>query len=200
MKNFAYQVTEEDVENVLRNNSLAVANSLGKSFESMANEVFGSLDFGLIEKAALMGGDLDVQTEYADDEIARQLREIGVLEPWKAPASYLSNTASTTPLRSVVFEALGHKFELFKETDAAAAIKTTWAHEFEDDAVRLAHLVVEAQVLASYASGALYRDGQLVHETALAIEATFKQLPRLVNSLDDDPDEPFSSRPAVCEG
>ncbi|MBU4337850.1 MAG: hypothetical protein KJ548_14910, partial [Actinobacteria bacterium] len=81
MNNFAYQATEEDVENVLRKHSLSVANSLGKSFESMANEVFGSLDLDLIEKAALMGDDLDVQTEYANDEIARQLREAGILEP-----------------------------------------------------------------------------------------------------------------------
>lgn len=81
MSSFAYQATEEDVEIVLRKHSLAVANTQGNSFESMANEVFGSLDLGLIEKAALMGNDLDVQTEYANDEIARQLREAGVLEP-----------------------------------------------------------------------------------------------------------------------
>ena len=107
---------------------------------------------------------------------------------------------STDPAKSTLFEALGHKFNLSKGPGDVTAVKTTWAYEFEDDAVRLAHLVMEAQVLASYACGALYRDGQLVPEMAQAIESTFKQLQRLVESLDDDPDEPFSSRPAVCGG
>lgn len=79
----AYEATEEDVENVLRSNSLAVANTNGMSFESMANELHGKLDFDLIEQAALAGDDLDEQTDYANDEIARQLREMGVLEPLK---------------------------------------------------------------------------------------------------------------------
>ncbi len=87
MGNTAYQTTEEDVENVLRSNSLAVAITNGKSFESIANEVFGNLDFDLIEQAALFGDDLDEQTDYANDEIARQLREMGILEPLKEVAT-----------------------------------------------------------------------------------------------------------------
>jgi len=79
----AYEVTVEDVENVLRSNSLAVANTDGKSFEAIANELHGNLDFDLIEQAALAGDDLDEQTDYANDEIARQLREMGILEPLK---------------------------------------------------------------------------------------------------------------------
>jgi|LNFM01.1.fsa_nt_gb hypothetical protein len=79
----AYEATEEVVENVLRSNSLTVANTDGKSFESMANEIHGKLDFDLIEQAALAGDDLDEQTDYANDEIARQLREMGILEPLK---------------------------------------------------------------------------------------------------------------------
>ena len=79
----AYEVTEEDVENVLRSNALAVANTNGKSFESMANELLGHLDLDLVEQAALYGDDLDEQTDYANDEIARQLRVMGVLEPQK---------------------------------------------------------------------------------------------------------------------
>lgn len=82
----AFEITVEDVESVLRSNSLAVANTNGKSFESIANEVFGNLDFVLIEKAALYGDDLDGQTDYANDEIARQLREMGILEPLKEVA------------------------------------------------------------------------------------------------------------------
>lgn len=80
MSSHAYEVTEDDVENVLRSNSLGVANTNGKSFESIANEIFPQLDFQLIEEAALAGDDLDQQTDYANDEITRQLREIGILE------------------------------------------------------------------------------------------------------------------------
>ena len=87
MGNLAYQPTEDDVENVLRSNSLSVANTNGKSFGSIANEVFGNLDLDLIEQAALYGDDLDDQTDYANDEIARQLREMGILEPLKEVAT-----------------------------------------------------------------------------------------------------------------
>lgn len=41
------------------------------------------MDYDLIEQAALFGDDLDEQTDYANDEIARQLREMGILEPLK---------------------------------------------------------------------------------------------------------------------
>lgn len=87
MRNLAYQATEDDVQNVLSSNSLSVANTNGKSFESIANEVFGNLDLDLIEQAALYGDYLDEQTDYANDEIARQLREMGILEPLKEVAT-----------------------------------------------------------------------------------------------------------------
>lgn len=83
MSNFAFEITSTDVETVLRSNSLAVANTNGKSFASMAEELFEDLDFFLIEDAALSGGNLDQQTTYAYEEIARQLREKGILEPLK---------------------------------------------------------------------------------------------------------------------
>jgi hypothetical protein len=83
MSNSAFQITEVDVETVLRRNSLAVADSKGKSFESMAAEIYGDLDHDAIEAAALYGSDMDEQTDYALAEIERQLRESGVLEPLK---------------------------------------------------------------------------------------------------------------------
>ena len=83
MANLAFETTLEDVENVLHSNSLCVANTDGKSFETIAAEVFESLDFDAIEQAALFGDDLDQQTDYANDEIARQLRANGILEPLK---------------------------------------------------------------------------------------------------------------------
>ena len=84
MGNTAYQPTEEDVENVLRNHALHVANTNGKSFESIAAEVFHDLDHGKVEAAAMYGDSLDQQTGYANEEIARQLRENGILEPLKS--------------------------------------------------------------------------------------------------------------------
>lgn len=76
-----YTASEVDVENVLRSNSLSVANTKGKTFESIANEVFANLDFDLIDQAALGGDSMEERVDLANDEIARQLREMGILEP-----------------------------------------------------------------------------------------------------------------------
>ena len=80
MHNSAYQATEEDLANVLSSNWADVANSEGKSFKTMAAELFPQLDFDLIEQSALFGDALEQQTDYANDEITRQLRAMGVLE------------------------------------------------------------------------------------------------------------------------
>lgn len=77
----AHQATEEDVKNVLASHSLVIANTCGKSIDSIANEVFANLDFDMIEQEAFFGDNLDEQTDYANEEIARQLREMGILEP-----------------------------------------------------------------------------------------------------------------------
>lgn len=76
----AYQPTEEDVTNVLSSNELSRALADGQTLESLAEEIFPSLDFSKIEEAALYGGSLDEQTDYANEEIARQLREAGILK------------------------------------------------------------------------------------------------------------------------
>ena len=94
----AYEATAEDVENMLRSNSLAVANTNGKSFESMAEELHGDLDFDLIEQAALAGDVLDEQADYANDEIARQLREMGVLESLRPVASESTADREESPV------------------------------------------------------------------------------------------------------
>ncbi|TAL65790.1 MAG: hypothetical protein EPN79_11465 [Burkholderiaceae bacterium] len=86
----AFEINEEDVEAVLRQHSLRVANSKGKSFESLAAEILYWIDRDAVEKAALYGDELDVQTRYAYEEIARQLQEQGVLE-------YLGQAAASAP-------------------------------------------------------------------------------------------------------
>ncbi len=81
----AYEVTVEDVENVLASNPLEIPLAPGETLEARAAELFGDLDFGMAEEAALCGDDLDEQTDYANDEIARQLRERGILSPLPSP-------------------------------------------------------------------------------------------------------------------
>jgi len=71
-----------------------MANSNGASFESMANGIFSSLNQAEVEKAALHGNDLDQQTVYAHQDIARQLRLLGVLESSKEGAD-ATGTPST---------------------------------------------------------------------------------------------------------
>lgn len=77
----AYQVTEEDIQNVLEDYSLRVADTKGKSFETMSAELIGEIDHARIEKAALNSGcDLAEQTRGANAEIKDMLVELGVLE------------------------------------------------------------------------------------------------------------------------
>ena len=73
----------KDVEKVLCDNSTAV-DTKGKSFKLMTEEVLKNLDVDLIEAAALWGDNVD---EQIYDEIARQLREMGILEPLKELAT-----------------------------------------------------------------------------------------------------------------
>lgn len=77
----AFQVTEEDIEAVLRENALAVANAEGRTFAEMASELMAGIDHCLVEAAALYGDGLDEQVVYAYEEITRQLRAMGTLEP-----------------------------------------------------------------------------------------------------------------------
>ncbi len=78
--NFAFQISEEDVENVLRNNWKRVVNTNGRSFKDMSEQLYLEVDEGAVEKAALKSGnDLETQTDAAYAKIARQLITMGVL-------------------------------------------------------------------------------------------------------------------------
>lgn len=77
----AFQITEEDVENVLSAYGLRVVDSKGKSFEALAAELVGEIDCARVEEAALNSGvTLEEQTQGAFEEIKDILVEMGVLE------------------------------------------------------------------------------------------------------------------------
>jgi hypothetical protein len=75
----AFQISEGDVANVIGSNKLS-PERLGATPEELAALLLPQLDMEAIENMALMGDDLDQQTDYAHDEIADQLRRMGVLE------------------------------------------------------------------------------------------------------------------------
>lgn len=78
----AFEITQEDVETVLRNHLENVVNPEGKPLEAVAQTLLdqGAIDFARAEKAALDSScDLDEQTQGAHDEIKDMLVEIGAL-------------------------------------------------------------------------------------------------------------------------
>lgn len=82
--NLAFQISEDDVANVLASNTFAADFMLrhtGMSVEAVAASLMPLLDMTEIENAALYGGNLDEQTDYARDEITNQLRAMEVLVP-----------------------------------------------------------------------------------------------------------------------
>lgn len=83
----------------------------------------------------------------------------------------------------------GHAFVFAGEPGQVTSVQTEWAMPFDDDAVRLAHLVIEANLLAMYAAGVLFRDGKFSPEVVGAFETTFDQVGSLVDRLDDEQDE-----------
>lgn len=83
--NTAFQITNEDVCNVLRQNWTKVADTKGLSFEAYAEVLFEDLspeDFGAIEAAALAGGDdiIEEQLPAAYEELRTILVRDGVLK------------------------------------------------------------------------------------------------------------------------
>ncbi|MCU6502275.1 hypothetical protein LPN04_31220 [Rugamonas sp. A1-17] len=80
MANTAYQVTEADIESVLRSNILTVHHTNGEPFNKMASVLIGQLDLDQVDQAAHHGASQDEKADSAKTEIARQLRSIGVLK------------------------------------------------------------------------------------------------------------------------
>lgn len=80
-----FQIAEEDIENVLRANSLRLETKNGEPFDLLAEQILGGFsdeDFAQIERIALKASiDLDEQTGAAYEEIARLLERDGWLKP-----------------------------------------------------------------------------------------------------------------------
>ena len=64
----AWETTAEDVRNALRQMGMPCD-------QKSAENVHRSLDMGAVERAALHGDGMDQQTEYACQEIRRQIKE-----------------------------------------------------------------------------------------------------------------------------
>tara|TARA_R110002124_G_scaffold128157_9_gene288595 strand:+ start:6073 stop:6321 length:249 start_codon:yes stop_codon:yes gene_type:complete len=80
MPNYAFQITSEDIVNVLRSESLLVGNTNGKPFEEMAEDLIEELDCDRIEGIALAASnELEEQTSAAYEAIQKELVELGVL-------------------------------------------------------------------------------------------------------------------------
>jgi hypothetical protein len=75
-----YVVTAEDIENVLSQYSLRVADTQGKSFATMAAELFNELDLTTVEAAASTGHTKDAQGQAVFKALHQLLVKEGVLE------------------------------------------------------------------------------------------------------------------------
>lgn len=77
----AFEATEIDVQYVLEQYSLRVTNTEGKSFETMACELINEIDMKRVATAVLDGeNDINLQTIAAQEEIKKQLVNMGVLD------------------------------------------------------------------------------------------------------------------------
>ena len=99
MNSLAFEVTTQDVVNVLRSNRCSTITTNGKSTETFAVEAFDDLDFYSIERAALFGISLEEQTNYAYDEIARQLLRTFILA--STPHASSAGTAFMSSIRDL---------------------------------------------------------------------------------------------------
>lgn len=74
-----FQITEDDVAVVLQRHTILRALECGVTLDQVAEDLLDELNLAEIENMALMGDDMDQQTEYAHDEIAKQLARAGVI-------------------------------------------------------------------------------------------------------------------------
>lgn len=76
----AFQISEDDIETVLRRHSLRVSDTQGKSFSEIAEKLIYDIDHERVELAAMSAScKLEEQTEAAHEEIKIICLELGVL-------------------------------------------------------------------------------------------------------------------------
>lgn len=78
----AFEITPQDVENVLRANCAKISDARGRNLATMAEDIFDNwaAELSQIEAVALNGGtELEDQTDAAYAEIHRILVEQGIL-------------------------------------------------------------------------------------------------------------------------
>lgn len=74
---FAFQISEDDIANVLSSHSYRPKD--GETIESICAYLMLCIDAPAVENAALYGDSLEEQTSYAYDEITEQLVRQGIL-------------------------------------------------------------------------------------------------------------------------
>lgn len=76
----SYEVSPASITNILRRYSLRVANTEGKTFEELAEELFFELDIDRVEARANGFDDIDMQKHVAEAELFKLMVEDGVLD------------------------------------------------------------------------------------------------------------------------
>lgn len=72
---FAFQITEEDVRTVVaKMDRYDIA-----ADDNAVTAIFSKLDGDIVEKSILYGNDIETQTDYALEEIERQIKKLGLL-------------------------------------------------------------------------------------------------------------------------
>jgi hypothetical protein len=75
-----YIVTADDVENVLREHSLRVTDTKGKSFETMSAELVDELDMTTVVEAASLANTVNAREQAVFNALHALLVKDGVLE------------------------------------------------------------------------------------------------------------------------
>ncbi|MDK2126697.1 hypothetical protein [Parachitinimonas caeni] len=133
----AFEVTEIDVANVLRQHAVRVLNANGRSFNSMAEDLIATLNLDAISAAALdVGTSLEDQTTAAHEEIARQLIDRNILKGESPPslmtdAQYLSVKGTKCP-RCRLSEIKGDSVEIDGGTATQDSVCSHCGFEWTD--------------------------------------------------------------------
>ncbi len=140
-------------------------------------------------------GGFPVEKAPSMDEILRTALQL-VVERLDVVSEGGAQT-NAPPNNTATLEIYGHRFLLSGSPGLGCSIETQWARPFEDDADRLAHLVIESQILAAYQAGALWRGGDFDPALVESYRATMDAFVPIIESLDDDPADVATHRTRI---